>query len=182
MTILWRRLDFPGHEWCRLAERRSGKSLEGVALFSFRSDFCRLTYCIECDSKWQTKSAAIEGTIEKKDINLLIESDLNGHWTIDGKQNADIDGCIDIDLGFSPSTNLLPIRRLDLRTGQTERVVAAWVEFPSLKLRTLDQTYKKKSDRLYHYESAGGKFQRDLQVIKKGFVVRYPGFWEVETG
>jgi hypothetical protein len=182
MTLLWRRLDFPGHEWFRLTEKRGGNFLEGLALFLFRSDICRLSYRIECTSKWLTKSVAVEGIIEERDINLQIESDLDGHWAINGKHDAAVDGCVDIDLGFSPSTNLLPIRRLELRGGQSEKVVAAWVEFPSLKVRPLEQTYRKKTEHIYHYESAGGKFQRDLQVNKKGFVVRYPGFWEVETG
>jgi hypothetical protein len=33
----------------------------------------------------------------------------------------------------------------------------------------------------YHYESAGGQFQRDLGVNSAGFVVRYPGLWQAEA-
>ena len=32
-----------------------------------------------------------------------------------------------------------------------------------------------------HYESGGGKFTRDLRIGNSGFVLDYPGFWEVET-
>jgi hypothetical protein len=39
------------------------------------------------------------------------------------------EGCLDIDLGFSPSTNLLPIRRLTLAVGEAATVRAAWLPF-----------------------------------------------------
>jgi hypothetical protein len=34
----------------------------------------------------------------------------------------------------------------------------------------------------YRYESAGGEFTADLQVDASGFVTRYPGFAEPESG
>ena len=86
-----------------------------------------------------------------------------------------------MDLGFSPSTNLLPIRRLRLGTGETAEVTAAWVEFPSFKVKPLKQSYSRFEQNTFHYESAGGRFQRDLVVNREGFVMRYPGLWEMEA-
>ena len=90
-------------------------------------------------------------------------------------------GCIDLDLGFSPSTNLLPIRRLGLAIGQEAKVQAAWLGFPSFTLEPLDQLYRRMDVATYHYESAGGRFVTELQVNVAGFVTRYPDFWQVET-
>jgi hypothetical protein len=88
-----------------------------------------------------------------------------------------VQGCIDVDLGFSPSTNLLPIRRLKLAMGARANVRAAWVRFPELTLEVLEQTYTRMAELTYLYESAGGEFKRELTVNSDGFVVDYPGLW-----
>ena len=36
------------------------------------------------------------------------------------------------EMGFSPSTNLVPIRRLSLTVGEEADVKAAWLPFPAL--------------------------------------------------
>jgi hypothetical protein len=91
-------------------------------------------------------------------------------------------GCIDLDLNFSPSTNLLPIRRLDLAIGQEAEVQAAWLRFPSFTLERLEQLYRRIDVATYRYESAGGKFVTELQVNAAGFVTHYPNAWQVEAG
>lgn len=54
-----------------------------------------------------------------------------------------IQGCVDIDLGWTPSTNTLPIRRLQLGVGTSSGpITAAWVRFPELKLEPLPQEYR----------------------------------------
>jgi hypothetical protein len=87
-------------------------------------------------------------------------------------------GCLDLDLAFSPSTNLLPIRRLNLAIGQASEVRAAWLRFPELTLEPLDQRYTRLDDRTYRYESAGGTFMRILRTNAAGFALSYPGLWE----
>ena len=64
-------------------------------------------------------------------------------------------GCVDLDLNFSPSTNLLPIRRLNLSVGQEAAVRAAWLRFPSFILEPLEQLYRRVDATTYRYESAG---------------------------
>lgn len=90
--------------------------------------------------------------------------------------------CIDLDLNFSPSTNLLPIRRLGLAVGQEAEVKAAWLRFPSFTLEALKQLYRRIDVATYRYESAGGRFVTELQVNEVGLVTRYPNFWQVEAG
>ena len=48
-------------------------------------------------------------------------------------------GCIDLDLSFSPATNLLAIRRLALPVNEIAEVRSAWLTFPDLDLEPLDQ-------------------------------------------
>jgi hypothetical protein len=89
-------------------------------------------------------------------------------------------GCTDADLNFSPSTNLLPIRRLDLAVGQAAEVRAAWLRFPGFELEPLSQLYRRLDKTTYHYESAGGQFMAELKVNRAGFVVDYGGLWLAE--
>lgn len=87
---------------------------------------------------------------------------------------------VDIDLGFSPATNLLPIRRLSLARGQEAEVRAAWLPFPSLTFEVLPQVYRREGLQTYRYESGGGVFVRLLEVDAVGFVTDYPGLWAEE--
>jgi hypothetical protein len=104
----------------------------------------------------------------------------SGRWELDEDPRPQVDGCIDVDLNFSPSTNLLPIRRLNLEVGQQATVRAAWLRFPSFKLEPLEQTYHRLDGETYRYESGGGSFVRELLVDQDGFVLNYPGIWEAE--
>jgi hypothetical protein len=88
---------------------------------------------------------------------------------------------VDIDLGFSPSTNLLPIRRLKLAVGEEAEVRAAWLSFPSLRFELLSQMYRREAERTYRYESGGGTFVRTLEVNAAGLVTSYPGLWQAES-
>jgi hypothetical protein len=150
--------------------------LAGTALLVHEARPCKLEYEIDCDDSWQTQSALVWGSVGGTPFNLRVER-IAERWTLNDEIVSALDGCIDIDLGFSPSTNLLPIRRLELDVGQDARVRAAWVRFPQLVVEVLEQTYTRTSERVYHYESASGAFKRDLTVDATGFVVDYPGIW-----
>jgi hypothetical protein len=84
-------------------------------------------------------------------------------------------------VAFTPATNLLPVRRLGLKTGQEAEVKAAWLRFPTFTLEPLDQRYRRIDAVTYHYESNGGSFVRDLVVSPVGFVRRYPDLWQAEA-
>ena len=103
-------------------------------------------------------------------------------WYLDDEEINDVKGCIDIDLNFSPITNLLPLRRLDLTNGDAKSVSAAWLRFPSFNLERLDQTYTRLDDLTVKYESRDGSFVRNLKVNNAGLVTEYPDYWIAEAG
>jgi hypothetical protein len=139
-----------------------------------------LDYVVVCDASWRTNTAHIRGVIGCDGVDLVVTVDSERRWHWNGVECSAVEGCVDIDLGFSPSTNLLPIRRLALNVSEDAAVNAAWLPFPSLRFELLQQRYRREGDRTYRYESRGGVFVRKLEVNTVGFVTKYPDFWEAE--
>lgn len=181
-SILWRRLDQPGHESARLSFRESAWHLAGTSVFTYERQPCRLDYLVVCDSKWQTISGRVAGWVGDETVEIELSVDAAHRWRVNnGEACPDVAGCIDLDLNFSPSTNLLPIRRLDLDVGKDAEVRAAWLRFPSFALEPLEQRYSRIDAATYRYESAGGAFVTELPVNAAGFVTTYPNFWALEV-
>ena len=176
-TILWRWMDRPGHEAARLQQVDGEWHLSGTSVFVHEGEPCRLDYHIVCDAAWRTVRARVDGWVGARTIECRIAAEA-GRWLLNGQEVPAVAGCVDVDLNFSPSTNLLPIRRLNLAVGQEGAVSAAWLRFPSFELERLDQTYRRTGEHSYRYESAGGEFVRDIEVNDVGLVTRYPDFWE----
>jgi hypothetical protein len=178
-SILWRAIEFGGHEACRLYQLDNEWRLEGTAVFSSDARPCRLSYLVVCDSSWNTLRGSVSGWVGDQEVNIEITVDAH-RWTLNGVEKPAVDGCVDLDLNFSPATNLLPIRRLNLEIEQHAEVNAAWLRFPSFELEPLAQVYTRLDEFRYRYSSGGGSFVRELTVNEVGFVTDYPGLWQVE--
>ena len=122
------------------------------------------------------------GWLATTTVDIAVGVDAARGWTINGRSCPDLDGCDDIDLSFSPATNLLPIRRIRLATGAQASVRAAWLRFPALTLESLEQKYERLSESRYRYESGGGSFVAMLETNAVGFVTLFPGLWQLEEG
>ena len=180
--ILWRRLDKPGHEAARLVQIGANWQLHGSSVFLHEAQPIRLDYVVLCDDTFRTRSADVTGWVGEGAVDLHIRAEHDGNWSLNGQRIDEVTGCTDVDLNFSPSTNLLPIRRLKLKIGERRAVSAAWLRFPSFALERLEQVYRRASEHSYEYESGGGSFRSTLQTNAEGFVTHYPGFFIAETG
>lgn len=163
-----------------LTKRSDVWELLGVAVFAESQRPCRVEYEIVCDAHWLTQRCTLRGYYGTAPVSLDVVRAPSGDWTVAGLPAESLRGCDDVDLGFSPSTNLLPIRRLGLAVGASAVVRAAWIRFPQLTAEVLEQVYTRLSADRYMYESAGGTFRRELVVDERGFIVDYPGFWRAE--
>jgi uncharacterized protein len=179
-AVLWRRLDKPGHEYARLSQDGTRWQLTGIAVFQHEQQPCRLDYSVVCDGQWLTQAGIVTGWVGDKAVGVGVSVDASGTWRINGTECPEVAGSIDLDLNFSPSTNLLPVRRLNLSIGEQAQVKAAWLRFPEFTLEPLDQMYQRVDDVIYRYESAGGKFVAELKVNAVGFVTLYPKVWAAE--
>jgi hypothetical protein len=179
----WRRLDEPGSEDARVEQSSDGWRLTGQVDVQDSGVAATLRYRIECDRDWRTRFAVIEGVAGGQRIHLDLAAH-DGRWTRDGQPVPELSGALDIDLGFTPATNTLPIRRLGLAVGETAAVTSAWLRFPELRLEALEQTYTREAERVYRYvaDVDGAPFSARLDTDSYGRVLRYENLWEADGG
>jgi len=179
-TVVWRRLDRPGREAASVRRIWSGWRLFGTVELEHDGQKVCLSHGTTCDPHWRTRDCEVTGFIGDAPVAVHVRRDFSGRWTLDDAPVPEVAGCADVDLAFSPITNLLPIRRIALPIGGSASVRAAWLRFPELTLEVLDQTYTRVEHDCYRYESADGTFRSDLAVDENGLVLNYPGLWIAE--
>ena len=179
--FLWRRLDEPGHDACALWPVANGWRLSGAAAFRDTGLACHLRYEVIADPAWRTRRAIVSGQAGRRVVDLRITSAARGGWTLNGVPQPRLAGCTDVDLGFTPATNLLPIRRLALKVGERAEAPAAYLEFPRLRLLVLPQIYRRLSRTHYAYRSPAHNYSATLEVTKLGAIKDYPHVFELIT-
>lgn len=178
--VLWRRLDAPGHDACRLLRNADGWMLDGTAVFLADGFPARLSYEVACDPEWRTRQGLVRGWFGDRPIGLTIRLGDDGIWTLGGVRVLGLEGCVDLDLGFTPATNVLPIRRLALAVGGAAEAPAAWFDPLTGRCSVLRQRYERRTEDTYWYESPSTSYSGLLDVSPTGFVRAYPGLWESE--
>jgi uncharacterized protein len=195
-AVAWRRSDVVGTEVCRLLEKDGDWQLDGRAAVLLGTDLVDAGYDVKLDRSFATRTAMVRGVVdgEWRSVHLAAA---DGRWRLasfavrpdrtelPARPEGDpavhvpeLDGCIDVDIGFTPSTNTLPIRRLRLDVGRSADVDAAWVRFPELTVERLPQRYTRLAENRYRYESRDGDFTAELVVDDAGLVMTYEGLWE----
>ena len=174
-------MEKPGHDACRLFVANSRWHLSGAAVFLHEQQPCCLNYEVVSDENWRTSGAKVSGWLGQNMIELEISVGPELKWQLNGVEKPVVEGCIDVDLNFTPATNLLPIRRLNLAVDETAEVNAAWLRFPEFELEPLPQVYKRLDEFTYHYESSGGSFVSELKVNGVGFVTSYGDLWRADA-
>jgi len=179
-TVIWRRLDVPGHDVCTLSHVEEGYLITGVANFLYGSKPCSLRYAVHCNEDWQTLRASVHGHIGKKEqrVDFLLTADAS--WLRNGVEQPRVRGLPDIDLSFTPATNTLAVRREKFSIGQPTDTTAAWLRFPGLHLAPLRQTYTKLPNHTYSYTALEGEFKATIVFRRSGLVSRYEGLWAEE--
>ena len=181
--VSWRRSDeVRADEQCTISFRDAGLSLVGTVLGAEGGVPFRTEYRVLTDGTGSTSAVHVRDLRGFMQRTLTLARDPKGAWTVDGVANKALRGCHDIDLGCSPSTNTLPIRRLRLGIGGSKTIQAAWVRFPALSVEKSAQTYSRLDEFTYRY--ASGTFEAELVVDDDGVVAQYAA-WErtgVATG
>ncbi len=155
-----------------------GYELGGTTLIMHDGVRVEISYRVEVASDWSTRNATID--IPALATSHSVEVPEPGIWMIDGEHRADLDGCTDIDLGWTPATNTIPIRRLEQEGRNAATIRAAWLKWSELQFIATDQTYSRNEPT---WQYASGNFSAELWVDDQGVVLRYgdPPIWREEV-
>jgi uncharacterized protein len=115
----------------------------------------RLDYRLDASEGFITRSLQVDVSGEGWSRRLGLFHDGEGGWRCEGEQEGDaplpppggdveaVGGALDCDLGLSPLTNLMPVRRhaLHQRPGRVD-LLMAWVSVPDLGVHPSRQRYE----------------------------------------
>ncbi len=185
-SLLWERVNSVGAEHV-LLDDRVGLRARGTMVAAAPLPYtCR--YSLATDASWATSVVEVttEGAGWSRRVRLEREV---GQWRIVTSEQGELDttlpgtempelldSAIDVDLGFSPLFNTLPVRRLGLRdkpVGTVMTLVMAWIQVPTLVVTPSEQTYTWLGEDRVLFES--GVFRVELELDPAGYVVHYPG-------
>lgn len=151
-------------------------------MFTDGSRPSRLLYTIATDRQWHSSRATVEGYVGRHAVRVRIVGRADRHWQLSQRSQPQVDGCIDLDLAFTPATNLIALRRLDLAVGEQGESRAAYLEFPGMRMSLLEQTYRRVGAREFDYAAPRFGYRGRLVVDRHGAAEIYPGLFERENG
>jgi uncharacterized protein len=170
-SILWQE-SAGGSDLCVLEPAGRGWRLRGTVLTAEREQPVEARYSVVVDAKWATQD--VEVVVSFAGGEPRQPAALGGLWS--GKERPpEFQDCVDVDLGFTPATNTLPIRRLGLEIGEEAEIAAAWLRWPELKVERALQGYARLARDRYRYTQ--DDFEAELVVDEHGLVVDYEGIW-----
>lgn len=188
--MAWRGLDGWRAEVSRLELEPGGVLASGTQIGVEPLPY-RLDYRLEAPTRFVTRRLHVETAGEGWWRRIDLRHDGRGGWSCDASAEGDTDmgapggavgsleGALDCDLGLSPLTNLMPVRRHGLheREGAFEFVMA-WVSVPDLGLHPSSQRYehvsRQETGSVVRYVGAHRHYVGELELDADGLVLLYP--------
>ncbi len=193
-TPVWEGLDAWRAEIARVkitdGELRATGTQIGVEPVAYRLD-----YVLEAGERFVTRSFEAEATGTGWRRRIALRHDGRAGWSCEAEAEGDaelaeppggsVDGlgdALDCDLGLSPLTNLMPLRRHGFFEAEgAGELTMAWVSAPDLGLHASRQRYehvrREPAGSVVRYVDLGAHdgFESELELDAEGFVVVYPG-------
>lgn len=175
LHAIWHCKSLESTEHFFLSERAGGYVLRGVTRLPLEDVPIEIRYVIDTDADWNTGGATVDVTTAGGTHHIDVEVS-DGTWTIDGALVDALEGCEDIDLGWTPATNAVPMRRFHLDLGESATTRTALLRFPELVWEASEQTYTRIAENRWRYQSTTA--DHEIEVTPDGMVCRYGDlFW-----
>jgi uncharacterized protein len=195
---VWVKDDPVGMEQAELEMNADGLLARSTAIGSVPVPY-RLDLDLIVGADWITRRLALTATGDGWTMSLALARSSAGAWTgtagtegvvpsavaatvpVDAVDPTSIPAhVLDVDVQYSPVTNVMPIRRLGLdRAGASGSFVMAWVSVPSLAITLAPQRYDllgiDDGDVCARFESGDGFFTAVVRCDDEGVVRQYPG-------
>ncbi|EKE72224.1 putative glycolipid-binding domain-containing protein [Gallaecimonas xiamenensis] len=149
--------------------------LDGTVLGLYEGRPFALDYEIRCFACWRTRQATV---VPKGGDPVMVTGDGEGNWLLNGEPQPQWQGCLDVDLGFTLATNMLPIKRLGLVVGDDRTVKVLWYRFPQGYFEVVEQNYAHLAPQLYRYTNKATGFTAELSIDDNGMVKDYGELWK----
>jgi uncharacterized protein len=170
--ILWHCASLASSEHASLFEMGNRYRLRGLAVLPLESEPCHVSYDVLCGQDWMPISCTLTVALPSAERTIELSRDTAGRWDHNGVTAPNLSNCSDIDLGWTPATNVIPVRRLDLDVGETASILAAWVRFPEMDVIANEQHYTRVAADRWRYRS--GDYDFELLVdASSGLVLQY---------
>ena len=193
-TLVWEGLDVWRAEIARVELTEEGLHATGTQI-GIEPVSYRLDYALEAPERFVTRTLTAEATGAGFRRRLELHHDGRGAWSADAEAEGDVElqetaggsvealgQALDCDLGLSPLTNLMPVRRHGFHESEgAAEFVMAWISVPDLGLHASGQRYE------HVRRDVGGAVVRyvdlgthrgltsELELDPEGFVILYPG-------
>jgi hypothetical protein len=177
-SAFWRRLDMPGRDAARVSRTANGYELFGQSVFLDPRGPAALRYVLDLAPDWSTRAGRITGFIGEQAVDSHIVRTPAG-WTSNGKDFG-MTGVVDLDLGFTPATNMAQLSRVRLAIGEAIELDVAWLDAGDQRLVRLPQAYRRMSEFDYDYNSPTVGYSATITLAPSGFAAVYPGLWEID--
>ncbi|HYD21626.1 MAG TPA: putative glycolipid-binding domain-containing protein [Flavipsychrobacter sp.] len=175
-AILWKGIEYHSLEHCRIGITSEGTEVQSSIIGEYGESVYLVTYRLEIDSNWLTRLLEIESHIDGRSQRINLQSDGNGNWILNGQQEQNLHGCIDVDIPLTPLTNTLPIRRLRLNNGKQQQIKVVYCDLLENTITPACQKYTRISASEYHYQNVPNDFETTIWVDDSALVIEYPVF------
>lgn len=168
-VVLWVRQDGPGNDACRFAEAEGGYLIDGS---SADADQNTLRYRIRARDDGTTRRVRIGAK-----SRIFVRRAPDDTWMLNGTSVPAVTGAKDIDLGFTPATFTLPIRRLNLGVGNEAEILVARLDLETERLKPLHLVFRRRSNDEYECLNTETGTTSHLLVDAQAIVRTHKGHW-----
>lgn len=176
--ILWSTQADTGLEHCYLRHSAAEIVADGLVIGVEEGVAFRIRYQVCCDLGWQVRKVVVTALTETEQTIHFVADGLGNWTTAAGQPIAELTGCLDVDIAVTPFTNTLPIRRLNLRAGESATINVVYIAVPALQVTVAPQRYTcfatSSAGGTYQFESLDSSFAAVLSVDAEGLVEEYP--------
>lgn len=140
--VTWSSEELGSTERAQIEQRDDGSvSVHGHVELELDGEPCSVEYGFEHDPARHLDDVDVVVQRASGREELVIEH-AAGQWRVNGEARPDLDGCTAPDLGFSPSTNLIPMQTMREGMEREHLVRVAWLRFPEFDVVADEQLYE----------------------------------------
>jgi hypothetical protein len=134
----------------------------------------RVHYVLRIAPTWEVRQFLLFRDLDEPDLWLY--TDGTGRWgEMNGAHRTELDGCTDIELGCTPFTGTVPIRRSQLAAGEAIEVAVIDIDVDTLAVQPRRLRYERTGLRRWLITEPDGDRRDEVEIDDYGLVTDSPG-------